>query len=375
MRILLAFACYCLAFTAGAQDYYLFVGTYTSGDSKGIYVYRFNNATGTAQWVSNTDSCSNPSFLSLAPNGQYVYAVNETGGKQPGRVSAYRFDAQTGRLHFMNTQASGGDHPCFVTTDQTGKWVIAGNYTGGNLSALKVNPDGSLAPAAQIIQHEGSSANKQRQNKAHVHSTFFAPDFKQLLVPDLGMDKVMLYDFNPGNPQPLSTSKQAYVAAAPGSGPRHLVFHPNKQFVYVLEELSGTIKSYTYRNGKLEDLQVIATHPDDFKGQPGSADIHISPDGKFLYASNRGEENNLAIFTIDPGTGKLKANGYQAIPGKGPRNFIIDPSGKHLLVANQYTNNIVIYAVNTATGALTEQSQIAVPNPVCLKLLPIQVSH
>lgn len=356
-----------------AQDHYLFVGTYTSGKSKGIYVFRFNSQNGEVQWVSSTDSATNPSFLSLSPDGTKLYAVNETGGEQPGYVSAYDFDQATGQLYFINAQPSGGDHPCFVTVDKTGKWVVVGNYTGGNLSALPVNKEGGLEHYAQLIQHTGSSVNKSRQDKPHVHATFFSPDGKYILAPDLGTDKVMLYQFNPLLKKPLKPAAMPFAASAPGSGPRHLDFHPNQRFVYVLEELTGTIKAYRYNNGFITGIQNIATHPADYKGQPGSADIHVSPDGKFLYASNRGDENNLAIFSIDQITGKLTAKGYQPIPGAGPRNFIIAPNGNFILVANQKTNNIVIYRVNKETGLLQQMlRQVEVPSPVCLKLIAAQ---
>ncbi|NCI46976.1 lactonase family protein [Sediminibacterium soli] len=369
MRSLLAaIACTCL-FTAKAQEYHLFVGTYTTGESKGIYVYKFNAANGRFSWVSSTDSCTNPSYLALSPDGNHLYAVNETNKQQPGRVSAFAFDKTTGKLSLLNQQLSGGDDPCFVTTDKKGKWVVVGNYSGGNLAALPVRPDGSLAPYAQLIQHTGSGANKARQEKAHVHATFFSPDGQYVFAPDLGMDKVMGYRFRSSAAQPLSPAIPAFTPTAPGSGPRHLVFHPKKNYVYLVEELTGTVAVFIYRGSALKPVQTIATHPADFKGQPGSADIHVSPDGKFLYASNRGDENNLAIFSIG-NDGKLTTVGYQSVLGMQPRNFIIDPTGRYLLVANQKTSNIVVFSRDRKTGKLQAlPEQIKVPNPVCLKLL------
>ncbi|MBV9986141.1 MAG: lactonase family protein [Chitinophagaceae bacterium] len=371
MRFLPAITCFLATLTVSAQEYYLFVGTYTTGKSKGIYVYKFNSNNGELQWISNTDSSANPSFLATAPNGKYLYAVNETGRDQPGRVSAYSFDKKEGKLSLLNQQLSGGDDPCFVTTDQSGKWVIVGNYSGGNLSAFPVNKDGSLAPYSQLIQHKGSGANKQRQEKAHVHSTFFSPDYRHVLTPDLGMDKVMIYAFDPSQKRPLSPAATPYAASTPGSGPRHLAFHPNRKYAYLIEELTGTVRAFNYNRGMLNSFQTIATHPDSYKGQPGSADIHVSPDGKFLYASNRGDENNIAIFSIDPANGRLTSVGYQPVPGATPRNFMIDPTGKYLLVANQKTSNIVIYRRDMKTGLLQPTlQQVDVPNPVCLQMLP-----
>jgi 6-phosphogluconolactonase len=373
MRLLLALLSCFFMLSGSAQEYYLFAGTYTSGKSKGIYVYKFNAKNGEVQWVGSTDSSTNPSFLAISPNGKYVYAVNETGRENPGRVSAFSFDKSTGKLTLLNQQLSGGDDPCYITVDPSGKWVIVGNYSGGNLSAFPVNANGSLAPYSQLIQHKGSSVNKQRQEKAHVHSTFFTPDWQYILAPDLGMDKIMIYQFNPSSKKPLTAAKIPFTAAAAGSGPRHLDFHPNGKYAYLMEEMSGAVTVFTYNKGILKPVQTIATHPADFKGQPGSADIHISPDGKFLYASNRGEENNLAIFAVDAANGKLTNAGYQPVRGAQPRNFMIDPTGKYLLVANQRTNNLVVYKRDMQTGLLQAMpQQIEIPNPVCLKMLAIQ---
>ncbi len=372
MRSLLAALAFFLCTAISAQDYYLFAGTYTTGKSKGIYVYKFNSVNGELQWVGNTDSCTNPSFLSVSPDGRYLYAVNETGREQPGRVSAFSFDKTTGKLQFLNQQVSGGDDPCFITTHSTGKWIVVGNYSGGNLSVFPVAADGSIKPYAQMIQHKGNGPNKERQATAHVHSTFFSPDFQYILAPDLGTDKIMTYRFNATSAKTLTPAAVPFSASAPGSGPRHLVFHPNQKFVYRIEELSGTVTVSAYQNGVMKNIQTIATHPADFKGQPGSADIHISPDGKFLYASNRGEENNIAIFSVDAGSGRLSMVGYQSAGGTAPRNFIIDPSGKFLLVANQKTSNIVVFRRDMNTGLLQPTlQQIEIPNPVCLQLLKL----
>ncbi len=370
MRLLFLACIIFSSFIAQAQNYYLFAGTYTSGKSKGIYVYQFNSNTGDVQWISNTDSCNNPSFITLSPNGNYLYAVNETGKETPGHVSAYSFNKKNGQLSFLNQQLSGGDDPCFVTTDKNGKWAVVANYSGGSLSAFPIRTDGSLQHYSQLIQHKGKSINKERQEKAHVHSAFFTPDYKFILSPDLGMDKTMTYKFNALLHHPLQAAAVPYTKSIPGSGPRHIAFNPNNKFVYIIEELSGTVKVCSYKNGILKSIQTIATHPANYKGQPGSADIHISPDGKFLYASNRGDENNIAIFSINRANGKLTSIAYQPTAGIQPRNFIIDPSGRFLLVANQQTNNIVIFKRDEQTGLLQQTAQqVEIPNPVCLQLL------
>lgn len=371
MRLLQLFLFLLISMTGFSQDYYLFIGTYTSGKSEGIYVYKFNSATGTVQPISIAKGVDNPTYLTVAPGGKNLYAVNENGGGKPGEVSAFSFDAASGQLHFINKQPSGGDGPCYVTVDARNKWLLVGNYSAGSLAALPIRPDGSLAPSVQVIQHSGKGV-KEQQEKAHVHATVFSPDQQFVFVPDLGIDKVMIYRFLPQGKQPLVPAKVPYAVMNPGSGPRHFTFHPAKPYAYLIEELSGMVSAYQYEKGKLTFLQRISSHPQDFTGIIGSADIHVSPDGKFLYASNRGQSNSLAIFSIHPENGKLTAVGFPSTQGDMPRNFIIDPTGKWLLVANQKTGNIVIFKRDVATGLLDNTPQsVDVPNPVCLQLLKI----
>lgn len=373
MRILLIALFLFFSNVLMAQKHYLFIGTYTHTGSKGIYVYQFDAATGVATPVSHTDSVVNPSYLALSADGRFVYAVNETGGDKPGGVSAFAFDAKEGKLQLINQQLSGGDHPCYIAVTKDNKWAAVGNYSGGNFSLFPIGANGSLQPAAQTVQHKGSSANKERQEAAHVHATVFSPDEKFLLTPDLGTDKIMLYAFDKNRTQPAQPHTQPFAQSVEGSGPRHITFHPNGAWAYHIEELTGTVVAHQYKNGNLKMLQRLPAHEKGSTSKKGSADIHVSPDGKFLYASNRGDENNLAIFAIDAATGKLTPKGYQSVMGKSPRNFIIDPSGKFLLVANQETDNIVIFRRNEKTGLLKETGQqISLPKPVCLKLMPIK---
>ncbi|MBD0366210.1 MAG: lactonase family protein, partial [Flavisolibacter sp.] len=369
MRSLFFFSFLLLFATSFSQDYYLFIGTYTGSGSKGIYVYRFNASTGKADWISNTDSAANPSYLAIASGGNFVYAVNETGGNQPGSVSAYSFNKTNGTLSLINQQPSGGDHPCYISIDKGNRWAVVGNYSGGNLSALPINKDGSLAPPAEVVQHTGSSANKQRQEKAHVHAAVFSPAQDYLFSPDLGMDQITIYQFKPSAAKPLEEAQQKYVACPPGSGPRHFTFDPSGKFAYLIEELSGTVAAFSYNKGKLTFLQRLSTHPPDFKGDIGSADIHVSPDGKFLYASNRGDANSITIFSIAP-NGKLQWKGYQSTLGVHPRNFMIDPTGNYLLIANRDSDAVVVFKRDQQTGLLQDTGQrIEVPKPVCLKML------
>jgi 6-phosphogluconolactonase len=358
-----------ITFPGLSQHYYLFIGTYTSGKSEGIYVYDFDASTGRANRVSSIKS-TNPSFLAIAQGGGYVYSVNENGGDKQGTVSAYSFDQKTGQLAFINQEGSGGADPCFIAVDRDRKWAVVANYSGGSLSALPLSADGSVQPVKQLIQHEGKSVNTIRQEKAHVHSTFFSPDEHFILSPDLGMDELLVYRFNKFANQPLAAAKDSIVSVLPGSGPRHLAFHPSKPYLYLVDELTGTIDAYRYNNGVLKHNQRINTEPQGFQGEKGSADIHVSPNGKFLYASNRGDGNTIAVYSIDPVNGKLHINAIQSVLGKHPRNFIIEPGGRFLLVANRDTDNIVVFRINQQTGILEATGdQIAVPNPVCLKLL------
>jgi 6-phosphogluconolactonase len=369
MRTILLFTCLSIAKLSFGQEYYLFIGTYTHGPSLGIYVYKFDASTGEARPVDSIAS-QNPSYLAVSPNGKFLYAVNENGNQLQGEVSSYQFDKTTGKLSFLNKQQSGGSDPCYISESRNGKWLMIANYSSGTFSAISLGIDGSIGSIAQVIQDEGKSADTVRQEKAHAHSAIFSPDEKYLLCADLGTDKEMIFHFNPNAEKPLSTTRDSAVSILPGSGPRHIVFHPSKPIVYMVEELSGTVEAFHYTDGKLKSFQRLSCHPEGFTGQKGSADIHISPNGKFLYASNRGDANSLAIFSIDQVSGHLKLKGFQDVLGKHPRNFVIDPGGKFLLVANRDTDNIAVFSINEQTGLLKETgASIHVPSPVCLKLL------
>jgi 6-phosphogluconolactonase len=353
------------------KDQYLLVGTYTStAKSEGIQVFKFNSETGETTHL-NTAAASNPSFVAVSPDQKYVYAVHEIDRTNTGGdVSVFSFDKTNGTLHFINKEATGGDHPCYVEVDKTGKWVFAGNYSGGSLSVFPVNADGSLGKATKI-QHSGSGRDPQRQEKPHVHCTYISPDNKWLFVPDLGIDKVMIYSFDERTGK-LSPGKQPFSASEPGAGPRHFTLHPNGKYAYLVEELTGHVVAHTYNDGEIKPIQRLSTIKDQ-PGYPGSADIHVSPDGKFLYASNRGDFNTIATYRIDAGTGKLSPVQNVSTQGKAPRNFNIDPSGKFLLVANQNSDEIVIFKRNKDTGELTDTGKrVAVGQPVCLKWIDIK---
>ena len=352
------------------QHYFLFTGTYTNGNSKGIYVYDLNLNKGTARELSVASS-KNPSYLAITKDGKYLYAVNENGSDKPGEVSSFSINRQNGKLEFINSRETGGADPCYISVTRNRKWIVVANYNGGNLSALSLNGNGSIGDTRQVINHYGKSINKDRQEKAHVHMALFSAGENYVYTPDLGMDKVMIYQFNSGQSNPLQPARDSVIAVQPGHGPRHLAFHPRLPYAYLVEELSGTIAVFkTGPGGSLQPLQDISSHPVKYSGVHGSADIHVSPDGKFLYASNRGDANTIAIFPIGS-DGKLGNPSFQPVMGETPRNFIIDPSGNFLLVANQTSSNIVVFRINRANGLLRPTGlQVKVPNPVCLKLLP-----
>jgi 6-phosphogluconolactonase len=377
MRLSIVLLFLFLTFSAFSQQFYLFVGTYTEGmpssqGSKGIYVYRFNAATGDATLVS-TQMTDNPSYLAIASGGRFVYSVNETHGKLPGGVSAFSFDKTSGKLTLIDRQPSGGDDPCYISVDAGRSWALVANYSGGNLSALPIGSDGSVHSLTELIQHTGTGPNKARQEKAHVHSTILSPDQHYLVVADLGMDQLSIFHFNPSAAKtPLTPATDSVVKIQPGFGPRHTAFCPGKPYVYALSELSGMVDAFHYADGKFTHLQTISSHPTGYTGEIGSADIHVSPDGKFLYASNRGDANNITVFSIDAATGKLTWKGVVSTQGKTPRNFMIDPTGHWLLAANQNGSNVVIFKIDTQTGLLTPSGkQLSIPAPVCLKMTPV----
>jgi 6-phosphogluconolactonase len=350
-----------------AQDNYMLVGTYTRGKSEGIYVYKFNSSTGEINQVSTVFS-ENPSYLAISPDKKYVYAANES-GKGKGGVSAFSFDKATGKLTAINQQSSNGDDPCYISVDKSNKFVVVGNYSGGNFSVYPIQQDGGIGEAVQTIQHTGMSVNKERQEGPHVHSVVFSPDGKYLTVVDLGTDKITLYPFDSNKPKPV-TEKGIETSSSPGSGPRHIIFHPTDSYAYVIEEISGNVSAYKVENGSLSRIQTINSHPDNYKGSIGSAAIKISHDGKMLFASNRGESNTISVFTIDGLTGKLTSKGFINSGGKGPRDFNIDPSDNFLIAANGNSDNITIFKINKKTGMPEDAGkQVSIPSPVCIVFL------
>ena len=347
---------------AQENKFNLIVGTYTNNcESKGIYVYEFDSNTGDFNSKNATENRINPSYLTVSKDSKFVYSVNENGSKST--VSSFKFNNLSGKLNLMNTQNSRGADPCYIINDE--KNVIVANYSGGNISVFGKNPDGSITEAKQVVQHFGKGINAKRQESPHVHMVYFSPDKKYILANDLGTDKVYSYQYNPNSAKEILKIKDN-VSVKAGSGPRHLTFSKDGKFVYLLQEMDGTLTSFSYAKGILKKVNETTILAKDFKGDIGSADIHISPDGKFLYATNRGTANDISIFKILK-NGKLESKGQTSTLGKGPRNFVIDPTGNFLLVAHQYTNDIVIFKRNKTTGSIADTGKrIALCSPVCL---------
>jgi 6-phosphogluconolactonase len=352
----------CSSIQAQDNKVNLVVGTYTNGcDSKGIYVYDFDSKTGNFNFKNTSENIVNPSYLTVSNDNSFVYSVNENG--KESKVSAFSYSPSNGKLDFLNSQNSMGADPCYIINDE--KNVIVANYSGGNIVVFGKNNDGSIGEAKQVVQHYGKGSNVKRQEGPHVHMVHFSPDRKFVLSTDLGNDKVYSYEYNPNSVTAVLKVKDSFAVEA-GSGPRHLTFSKNGKYVYLLQELTGGLTVFCYSKGKLKKVDQTTILAKDFKGSFTGADIHISPDEKFLYASNRGEANTISIFRILK-NGKLESKGQTSSLGKGPRNFAIDPTGNFLLVAHQYTNEIVIFKRDKSTGALTDTGKrIELCAPVCL---------
>jgi len=359
------------AFGASRGELLVYVGTYTTGKSQGIYLYRLNLSSGELKHVANTNGVVNPSFLALAPNRRYLYAVNEVGdfaGKKSGAVSAFAVDQTTGELRQLNQQPSLGADPCYVDVDAAGKFVLVANYTGGNVAVLPVEHDGSLGQNTDFKQYQGSSVNRERQEGPHAHCIVLDPANRFAYSCDLGADKIMIYRFDARNGK-LLPAQQPWVQVEAGRGPRHLAFHPTGKYVFVLNEMHSTVTAFARdpEKGSLRELQTLTTLPKDFTATNTAADIHVSPNGRFLYCSNRGHDS-IAIFAVDPRSGALVAVGNESTRGMTPRNFAIDPGGALLLVANQKSDNLVSFRIDSNTGRLSWTGHTSeVPAPVCLK--------
>lgn len=356
-----------------AREYFVYFGTYTGAKSKGIYVSRFDTATGKLAAAVLAAETPSPSFLALHPNGRFLFAAGESsqvGAAKQGGVSAFATGLE-GKLKLLNTQPSGGNGPCHLAVDAKGRFAFTANYGSGSVAALPIRKNGSLEAPTATMQHAGSSVNRQRQEGPHAHCVNLSPDNLFLLSCDLGLDKVMIYQL--GRPaHSLIAHDPPFALVTPGSGPRHLAFDPRGKFVYVVNELSSTVTVFAYdaKRGALGEVQTISTLPKGFTGQSWCAEIAVHPSGQFVYASNRGHDS-IAVFTVDRPSGRLTVLEAQPTQGRTPRHFALDPTGGWLLAENQDSDNVMVFKINPRSGALTTTGQsISVPSPVCAVFSP-----
>ncbi len=351
---------------------FVYIGTMVTGGEPGIYRFAFDTETGTLEPLGTTGGIDRPSFLALATDGEYLYAAGELGeGKErTGGVAAYRIDRDSGELKLLNTRDTGGAGACYVAVDATGRCVIAANYSGGSVASFPVDPDGSLGERASFFQHEGSSVTP-RQKGPHAHSINPDPTNRFAIAADLGLDKLLVYRLDP-DAATLTPHDPPAADITAGSGPRHLTFHPNGHHAYAINELASTVTvlDWDAEAGTLTPTQTVGTLPDGFDGENTTAEVAISPGGRFLYGSNRGDDS-LAAFAVDPDDGTLTPAGRTPTGGQQPRHFRIDPTGSFLIAANQKSNSLVVFRIDRETGNLTRVGDdVTVPTPVCVKFLP-----
>lgn len=363
--------------------YNLLVGTYTGSGSDGLYVYRFDTDSGRVSPVSSAKA-ENPSYLVASRDGRHVYAVNELPGDAGpasvrGGVSAFDFDAKTGALKFVNRVSAQGNDPCYLSLSPDGRYLVVANYSvasdpGGSFSVFPVEATGALGAAVLNVHHEGTGPVKGRQDGAHVHSTVFSPDGKYLFVQDLGADKLYSYRYTPdGSRGLIGPTESRYTLAKAGSGPRHLVFGANGRFAYVTNELNASVDVYRYDDGRLAHVETVPMTAPGFAGKVGGGALHLSPDGRFLYATNRGDANDIVIYAVNAADGKLTLVGRQSSLGKTPREFAIDPSGKWLIVGNQDSDSVFVFRRDIAGGRLEPNpARIRIDKPVDFKFVPVQ---
>jgi 6-phosphogluconolactonase len=362
----------------------VYVGTYTEairfgtgkifeGQAEGIYVLELDTASGALGAVDVVDGRPNPSYLAVDPERRFLYAVNETKeyqGAETGAVSAYAMDAESGTLRFLNRRPSHGTDPCYVAVHPGGGFVLVANYASGSVSVYPVADDGSLGEASDTVQHEGSSVHPVRQAGPHAHAATPDEAGRYVYVPELGLDRVMVYrlDAERGTLEPHDPP---WVEATAGAGPRQIALHPDGGYAYVINELDSTMTAYRYdgERGTLQALQTLSTLPEGYAGDNSGAEVQVAPSGRFLYGSNRGHDS-IVIYAIDAEEGTLSLVGHESVQGKTPRHFCIDPTGEWLLAANQDSNNVTVFALDADTGALTYTGHsIDVPTPVCVRVV------
>jgi 6-phosphogluconolactonase len=358
--------------SVAASKWFVYFGTYTGPNSKGIYVSDYDPASGRIGDIRLAGEIPRPSWILADKSGTHLYAVSELGNdaRTNGEISSFTIDRATGKLTFINKVSSGGGGACHLALDKDGKTLFVADYGSGRVAAIRIKADGSLGDQTAIDQHSGSSINPARQKGPHAHSVVLSPDDRYLFVPDLGLDKIFSYKLDPAAGS-LTPNNPPFATVTPGSGPRHMAFHPNGKFAYVVDEMGSKVSAFTYdrQSGKLTPFAEYSALPKGFSGVSNAAEIAIDAKGAHLYASNRGADT-IAVFDIDAQSGKLSKVQDMPTQGRTPRNFRLDPSGKFLLAANQDTSNVVVFRVDTKNGRLTPAGlQASVPSPVCILFL------
>ncbi len=363
-----------------ASETLAYVGTYTGGTSKGIYLFRLETQNPEVSQnvllvpLGLAAETPSPAFLEIDANRRLVFAVNETNqfnGQPTGGVSAFAVDPATGKLKLLNQQSSMGTGPCHLILDRAGRHVFVANYGSGSIAVLPVAADGRLGEATDVVQHEGKSVNPQRQAGPHAHCVTLDPANRFLFVCDLGLDKVMIYKFDAETGK-LAPNEPAFAAVAPGAGPRHMVFRPDGRFAYVVNELNSTVTAFAYdaNAGAMKELQTVSTLPESFDGPNTCAEIGIHPSGKYVYASNRGRDS-VVLFAVDREKGSLSYVEEQSTGGMTPRHFGIQPSGAHMAIANQNSDTLLLCRIDEANGRLKPSEVFAeAPTPSCIQFLP-----
>jgi 6-phosphogluconolactonase len=355
-----------------SNDSLVFISAFAAGDEGAIHAYQLDAQTGQLKPIHRTAGVEHPFFMAVSRDHKFLYSIHapgQFGGKTPEQIAAYEIVGRTGQLKLLNRQSAGGSAACYLDVDATGKTVVVANYSTGSVASLPVREDGSLGEAASFIQHKGSSIDSSRQEGPHAHSIVVSPDNRFAYAADLGLDQVLGYRLEPTTAM-LSPSRQPFVRTPPGAGPRHLTFHPNGRHVYVINELANSVTAFDYdsNSGVLLEQQTISTLPKEFDGKSYCADLKITPNGRFLYGTNRGHDS-IAAYRIDE-EGRLTLLGIEPSRGKGPQNLAITPGGELLLCANMPGNNVAVFRIDGETGALTPVDQpVSMPSPSCIMML------
>jgi 6-phosphogluconolactonase len=357
--------------TANGDELLVFVSAFAPGSDGAIDAYHLNIQTGQLKRVHRTTDIEHPFFLALAPDRKSLYSIHapgQFGGKSAEQVAAYEIVGRTGQLKLLNRQSALGSAACYLDVDATGKAVVVANYATGSVASFPVRGDGSLGESASFVQHNGSSVDTTRQEGPHAHCIVVSPDNRFAYAADLGLDQILGYRLDAATAK-LSSNRQPFVRTPPGAGPRHLTFHPDRKHAYVINELANSVTAFDYdsESGMLIERQTISTLPKDFDGKSYCADLKITPNGRFLYGTNRGHDSVAAYRIGDDG--QLSLIGIEPSLGKGPQNLAITPGGELLLCANMAGSNIALFRIDKTTGGLTSAGEpIVAPSPSCIKI-------